>query len=233
MCFCSCFCPSSCSTWHSFVICTGPVIGAGGSTCPPLARGQKPPGSTEAGKHRGLRLSYPPVPVLRHHRRSHSCSRWGWHAWPCRAHPNSALPGLPYHVHYPAPYPFVPLENSLSCRVAMVLTALGSWAGSFRSSAGLRLPASHHHHQDGPRWRARADSARALASRNLQFPHLQLDELRTRLRSSTQVLWLAIDPLTKSIPVLYLGPRTQNTAHMVIHSLRQILAASRSSRAMA
>jgi IS1 family transposase len=61
---------------------------------------------------------------------------------------------------------------------------------------------------------------------NLQFPHLQLDELRTRLRSYTQVLWLwqAIDPLTKSIPVLHLGPRTQNTAHMVIHSLRQILA---------
>jgi hypothetical protein len=57
----------------------------------------------------------------------------------------------------------------------------------------------------------------------LQFPHLQLDELRTRLRSYTQVLWLAIDPLTKSIPVLHLGPRTQNTAHMVIHSLRQIL----------
>src|SRR5207249_12124229 len=65
----------------------------------------------------------------------------------------------------------------------------------------------------------------ALASRNLQFPHLQVDELRTRLRGSTQVLWLAIDPLTKSIPVLHLGPRTQNTAPMVIHSLRQILAA--------
>ena len=54
-----------------------------------------------------------------------------------------------------------------------------------------------------------------------------MDELRTRLHSSTQVLWLwlAIDPLTKSIPVLHLGPRTQNTAPMVIHSLRQILAA--------
>jgi transposase-like protein len=62
---------------------------------------------------------------------------------------------------------------------------------------------------------------------NLQLPHLQLDELRTRLRSYTQVLWLwlAIDPCTKSIPVLHLGPRTQHTAHMVIHSLRQILAA--------
>jgi len=61
---------------------------------------------------------------------------------------------------------------------------------------------------------------------NLQLPHLQLDELRTRLRCSTQVLWLwlAIDPCTKILPVLHLGPRTQNAAHTVIHSLRQPLA---------
>ena len=52
------------------------------------------------------------------------------------------------------------------------------------------------------------------------------DEIRTRLRRSTQVLWLwlAIDPCTKLMPVLHLGPRTQNMAHRVIHSLRQILA---------
>jgi IS1 family transposase/transposase-like protein len=62
--------------------------------------------------------------------------------------------------------------------------------------------------------------------RNLHLPHLQLDELRTKLRSSQQVLWLwlAIDPLTKILPVLQLGPRTQNMAHLLIHSLRQILA---------
>src|SRR5437588_8289996 len=61
---------------------------------------------------------------------------------------------------------------------------------------------------------------------NLRLPHLQLDELRTRLRSSTQVLWLwlAIDPLTNILPVLQLGPRTQNMAHLLIHSLRQLLA---------
>jgi len=61
---------------------------------------------------------------------------------------------------------------------------------------------------------------------NLHLPHLQLDEIRTRLRSSTQVpwLWLALDPRTKILPVLQLGPRTQNMAHNVIHSLRQILA---------
>jgi transposase-like protein len=67
--------------------------------------------------------------------------------------------------------------------------------------------------------------------RNLHLPHLQLDELRTRLRSATQILWLwlAIDPLTKMIPVLQLGPRTQNMAHTVIHFLRRSLAAFLSS----
>src|SRR5260221_12973305 len=61
---------------------------------------------------------------------------------------------------------------------------------------------------------------------HLRLPHLQLDELRTRLRGSTHVLWLwlAIDPLTKLLPVLHLGTRTQHTAHMVIHSLQQLLA---------
>ncbi len=37
-------------------------------------------------------------------------------------------------------------------------------------------------------------------------------------------LWLAIDPLTKILPVLSLGPHTQHAAHLLIHSLRQILA---------
>jgi IS1 family transposase len=37
-------------------------------------------------------------------------------------------------------------------------------------------------------------------------------------------LWLAIDPRTKILPVLELGPRTQHMAHRVIHSLRERLA---------
>ncbi len=43
---------------------------------------------------------------------------------------------------------------------------------------------------------------------HLQLPHLQLDELRTRLRCAKEVLWLwlAIDPCTKILPVLSLGP---------------------------
>ncbi len=62
--------------------------------------------------------------------------------------------------------------------------------------------------------------------RTLWLPHLQLDELRTRLRRANQILWLwlAIDPLTKIVPVLELGPRSQAMAHRLIHSLRQILA---------
>lgn len=55
---------------------------------------------------------------------------------------------------------------------------------------------------------------------------MQLDELRTRLRRSSKVLWLwlAIDPRTKILPVLELGPRTQHMAHQLIHALRQSLA---------
>jgi IS1 family transposase/transposase-like protein len=61
---------------------------------------------------------------------------------------------------------------------------------------------------------------------HLHLPYLQLDELRTRLRCATQVLWLwlAIDPRTKILPVLQLGPRTQNMAHVLVHSLRERLA---------
>jgi len=78
-------------------------------------------------------------------------------------------------------------------------------------------------------WLSRAgEHAQTLHERffsNLQPSHLQLDELRTRLRSAKEILWLwlAIDPLTKILPVLQLGPRTQHMAHVLIHSLRQSL----------
>jgi IS1 family transposase len=44
--------------------------------------------------------------------------------------------------------------------------------------------------------------------------------------SHTQVLWLwvALDPLTKCIPVIQLGPRTHQMAHLLIHRLREHLA---------
>ena len=60
----------------------------------------------------------------------------------------------------------------------------------------------------------------------LPLRYLQLDELRTRLRSRTQVVWVwtAIDPLTKLMPALYLGDRTQASAHTFLHSLLKSLA---------
>jgi IS1 family transposase len=112
-----------------------------------------------------------------------------------------------------------------SHQVAMVLTAL---AEGLDPSAAERVFGFRQ--ATITTWLSRAgEHAQTLHTHyfsNLQLPHVQLDELRTRLRRCTQVLWLwlAIDPCTKLLPVLYLGPRTQNAAHRVIHSLRQSLA---------
>jgi hypothetical protein len=150
---------------------------------------------------------------------------WGWHAWPCRAHPDLSLSGLPHDVHCSARHPLVPSENSFSPdRCGVGCARLVGWTlRPLSGSSAIGKPLS-------PAFLSRTGShAQILHGRcfsNLQLPHLQLDELRTRLRSSQHVLWLwlAIDPLTKLVPVLHLGPRTQHAAHTVIDSLRQLLA---------
>jgi transposase-like protein/IS1 family transposase len=112
-----------------------------------------------------------------------------------------------------------------SQQVAVVLSAL---AEGLDPSAAERVFGFRH--ATITRWLTRAGRHAELlhehSFRNLHLPHLQLDEIRTRLRCSTQVLWLwlALDPRTKILPVLQLGPRTQNMAHTVIHSLRELLA---------
>jgi hypothetical protein len=112
-----------------------------------------------------------------------------------------------------------------SQQVAMVLTAL---AEGLDPSAAERVFA--YRQATITAWMSRAgEHARTLHEHFfclLQLPYVQLDELRTRLRRAKQVLWLwlAIDPCTKILPVLHLGLRTQNAAHIVIHSLRRILA---------
>ncbi len=61
-------------------------------------------------------------------------------------------------------------------------------------------------------WLARAGEHSATLHdhwvRHLTLPHLQLDELRTRLRQRAHVLWrwVALDPLPNLIPVRHLGP---------------------------
>jgi len=111
-----------------------------------------------------------------------------------------------------------------SHQIAMVLSAL---AEGLDSSEALRVFGFRQ--ATITTWLFRAgEHAHTLHEHffcHLRLPHLQLDELRTRLRNASQVLWLwlAIDPCTKILPVLELGPRTQHMAHMVLHSLRQIL----------
>jgi IS1 family transposase len=112
-----------------------------------------------------------------------------------------------------------------SQQVAMVLTAL---AEGLDPSAAERVFGFRQ--ATITTWLTRAGKhAQTLHKRSfchLHLPHLQLDELRTRLRCAKQILWLwlAIDPRTKILPVLELGPRTQHMAHRLIHTLRESLA---------
>jgi IS1 family transposase len=120
--------------------------------------------------------------------------------------------------------PLYRLKTS-SHQIALVLSAL---AEGLDSSAAERV--FGYQQATITTWLARAgEHAHTLhdrSFRHLWLPHLQLNELRTRLRCATQVLWLwlAIDPRTKILPVLQLGPRTQHMAHVLVHSLRQSLA---------
>jgi IS1 family transposase len=115
--------------------------------------------------------------------------------------------------------------KTASSRVAEVLTAL---AEGLSVAAAVRV--FGHRHATITRWLTRAGVHSATLHdrffRRLHLPHIQCDELRTRLRSRAHTLWLwlALDPLTKSIPVLHLGARTQATAHAMIHELHGRLA---------
>jgi len=105
-------------------------------------------------------------------------------------------------------------------RVGEVLSAL---AEGLDVAAAVRV----FGHGEGTiaRWQARAarhaDRLHDALFRHLHLPHVQLDEIRTRLRARRDGLWLwvALDPLTKIVPALHLGPRTQASAHALIHAL--------------
>jgi len=115
--------------------------------------------------------------------------------------------------------------KTASHRVAEVLTVL---AEGLSMSAAVRV--FGHRHATITRWVMRAGAHSATLHervfQRLHLPHIQLDELRSRLRTQTHALWLwlAVDPLTKVIPVLHLGVRTQAAAHTVVHELHGRLA---------
>jgi transposase-like protein len=80
------------------------------------------------------------------------------------------------------------------------------------------------------RWRDRSAQQAERLHRHflhdLHLPHVQLDEVRVRLRVRSRVtwLWLALDPRTKLFPALALEQRTQQTAHGLVHALCATLA---------
>jgi transposase-like protein len=87
-----------------------------------------------------------------------------------------------------------------------------------------------HRHATITTWQTRAGMHSATLHdrtfRHLHLPHREFDELRTRLRGRAHTLWLwvAVDPLSKIMVVLRLGPRTQDAAHRVVHDLSGRLA---------
>jgi transposase-like protein len=95
-------------------------------------------------------------------------------------------------------------------RIGEVLSALAEGL-----SIGAAVRVFGHSETTITRWRDRAARQAERVHRHflhdLQLPHLQLDEIRARLRPCARVtwLWLALDPRTKLIPALALGPRTQ------------------------
>jgi IS1 family transposase len=115
--------------------------------------------------------------------------------------------------------------KTASHRIAEVLAAL---AEGLDVAAAARV--FGHRPATITTWLTRAGAHSATLHecvfRNLQLAHVQLDEIRTRLRSRAHSLWLwlAVDPLTKIVPVLYLGARTQAAAHATVHALQRTLA---------
>jgi hypothetical protein len=112
------------------------------------------------------------------------------------------LPGLLHHFQCSKPHPLIPLDTPLP--------ADRTCADGARLVGCILPPQNVSSATDKPRSRAFLTRASEYAQtlhersfRNLWLPHLQLDELRTRLCCSTQVIWLAIDPLTKILPVLF------------------------------
>ena len=110
-------------------------------------------------------------------------------------------------------------------RVGEVLAALAE---------GLDVAASERvfGHGEGTiqRWLTRAgmhaEGMHEHFFRDLRLWHVQLDELKTRLRKKGNEVWLwvALDVKTKVMAVVELGPRTQAMAHRLIHILKQMLA---------
>ncbi len=107
-------------------------------------------------------------------------------------------------------------------------------AGRCQGAEGLDVAAAvrvfGHSEFTIQRWLTRAgmhsEALHQHLFRDLVLGHVQFDELRTRLRQKTDLVWLwvALDVQTKIVAAVALGPRTQVLAHRLIHRLQHVLA---------
>ena len=110
-------------------------------------------------------------------------------------------------------------------RVGEVLAML---AEGLDVNAAVRV--SNHTEATIQRWLTRAgmhgERMHQHFFQHLELKHIQLDEIKARLREKTQELWVwvAIDVPSKVIPVLEVGRRTQAMANRVVHRLKETLA---------
>ncbi len=118
---------------------------------------------------------------------------------------------MPHHVQCAASHPPQPPENPFaSDRCSAHCPSLR--AGPIRRRTGRGATDKPPSPPGFPRAGEHAHTLHERSFRTLWLPHLQLDELRTRLRSANQILWLwlTIDPLTKIVPATRARPPQPN-----------------------
>ncbi len=109
-------------------------------------------------------------------------------------------------------------------RVGEVLAAL---AEGMEVAAAVRV--FGHGETTIQRWLTRAglqaEQVHQRMFHGLRLGQVQLDELKTKVRTKVEEVWvwLGIEAQSKIILVLRVGPRTLALAHSVIHRLRSVL----------
>lgn len=131
-------------------------------------------------------MSQPPLPVLQDHRCSDPCHRRRWQAWPGRAGPDPSRSCLPHHLQCSALYPALPFENPFTPD-RHGANGASLWAGRFRLRTDRRAIVRRPSRAFLTRAGSHAQTLHERFFRHLLIPHLQLDELRTRLRCAKQI----------------------------------------------
>jgi hypothetical protein len=145
-----------------------------------------------------------------------------------RAEPIGDLsrPCVPQHVQCPTPPP-LPFKNPFPAGRRRADLALAEGLDPSEAPRVAGLSTSHHHEPcslvQASMRRPCMSAPSAICGSHICSWTNGAHACATRHRCV--FLWLAIDPLSKILPVLHVGPRTHLSAQTVIHSLRQILAA--------